>query len=256
MVRVLRWVTARFRIFSQRTTAHEVRRVARRQHPDRLVDAGVSDCGHDGLLRPIRVTAFPTSGACSRAYTSSITGERCPVCRMIECASAPCRKASVTNPARSECPPSFSTWAGVNPAAAARRWIISAIASPNIALAPMAPVLCTAGNNGRAGGVGQAGAAAAVQHGVLFLTFLSPTACRSGGLAAQDREDRAAAGAVGGGVPRVQDLPPPDVGAGRAGDRVPPVGCECSNYLAHFGRTIWRYARPVTTLRRAYTVNV
>ena len=81
----------------------------------------------------------------------------------------------------------------------------------------MAPVLCTAGNNGRAGGVGQAGAAAAVQHGVLFLTFLSPTACRSGGLAAQDREDRAAAGAVGGGVPRVQDLPPPDVGAGRAG---------------------------------------
>jgi len=87
----------------------------------------------------------------------------------------------------------------------------------------MAPVLCTAGNNGRAGGVGQAGAAAAVQHGVLFLTFLSPTACRSGGLAAQDREDRAAAGAVGGGVPRVQDLPPPDVGAGRAGDRVPPV---------------------------------
>ena len=30
-------------------------------------------------------------------------------------------------------------------------------------------------------------------------------------------------------------------------------GCECSNYLAHFGRAIWRYARPVTTLRRAYT---
>jgi len=38
---------------------------------------------------------------------------------MIACASAPARKASVTNPARSECPPSWATWAGVKPAAAA-----------------------------------------------------------------------------------------------------------------------------------------
>jgi hypothetical protein len=35
------------------------------------------------VQRPMRVTAFPTSGACSRAYTSSMDWLRCPVCRMI-----------------------------------------------------------------------------------------------------------------------------------------------------------------------------
>ena len=34
---------------------------------------------------------------------------------MIECASAPCRKASVTNPARSECPPSWCDLGGGEP---------------------------------------------------------------------------------------------------------------------------------------------
>ena len=55
--------------------------------------------------------------------------------------------------------------------AAARRWIISAIASPDIALAPMAPVLCTVGNNARPGSgrFGEPGAAAAVQHRLLLL---------------------------------------------------------------------------------------
>ena len=32
-----------------------------------------------------------------------------------------------------------------------------------------------------------------------------------------------------------------------------PEQCECSNYLAHFARAIWRFPRPMTTLRRAYT---
>jgi hypothetical protein len=29
--------------------------------------------------------------------------------------------------------------------------------------------------------------------------------------------------------------------------------CKCSNYLAHFGRAIWRFPQPVTNLRRADT---
>ncbi len=55
-----------------------------------------------GAHKSIRVTALPTRGACSRAYTSSIFGSWWPGCRMIECASAPARNASVTNPDRNE----------------------------------------------------------------------------------------------------------------------------------------------------------
>ena len=40
------------------------------------------------------------------------------------------------------------------PAAAARRWIISAIASPDIARTPTAPPLCTVGNTARPGSTG------------------------------------------------------------------------------------------------------
>ena len=40
---------------------------------------------------------------------------------------------------------------------------------------------------------------------------------------------------------------------GRLGSVEEPTACECSNYLAHFGRAIWRYPRPMTTLRSACT---
>jgi hypothetical protein len=64
--------------------------------------------GH--LYKPIRVTALPISGTCSRAYVSRTAWLRWPVCRMIWWASAPARNASVTNPARRECPPSWLIW--------------------------------------------------------------------------------------------------------------------------------------------------
>src|SRR6478609_582716 len=90
---------------------------------------------------------------------------------MIECASAPARKASVTNPDRSECPPIRAICAAVKPACSARRWIISLTACPVIAVAPMAPVLCTVGNNARPefGRVREPGGAAAVLTDVLVL---------------------------------------------------------------------------------------
>ena len=87
-------------------------------------------------------------GAFSLAYTSSVTGLRCPFWRMMACASAPARKASVTKPDRSECPPRRCVWAGVNPAWSARRLIISFTACPVIADARIAPVACTDRNNG------------------------------------------------------------------------------------------------------------
>jgi hypothetical protein len=68
---------------------------------------------------------------------------------MIACASAPARNAPVTNPDRIECPRDNATCAGVYPAAAARRLIIAATASPDIASTPIAPVRCTDRKNGR-----------------------------------------------------------------------------------------------------------
>src|SRR5664279_6162415 len=109
---------------------------------------------------------------------------------MIACASAPARKASVTNPARSECPPSLSTWAGVNPAADARRWIISAIASPGHRPAADRAGLVHRRKQGplRVRRLRQPDAPAAVQHRLVLLPLLSPAGHRChGGLPAQDR---------------------------------------------------------------------
>jgi hypothetical protein len=103
------------------------------------------------------------------------------VCRMIECASAPARNASVTNPARSECPASRAVCAGVNAACSARRLIISFTACPVIAVEPMAPVLCTVGNNARPAsadsGSRWSGSSAAPRP----VLFPSPTAGGGGG---------------------------------------------------------------------------
>ena len=145
-----------------------------------------------------------------------MAGERCPVWRMMAWASAPARKASVTKPDRSECPPMSWVWAGVNPAWSARRLIISLTASPDIARAPMAPVLCTAGNNTRPGSTGSE--SRAVRHTCSTASpSPSPSAGRcDGGLSAEHAHHCAAAAAVGGGVPRGQHLPPPHVRARRA----------------------------------------
>ena len=137
------------------------------------------------------------------------------------------RKASVTNPARSECPPSSAIWAGVNPACSARRRIISFTACPVIA-----PVADRAGlvhrreqRPLRVGRFREPGGAAHVQHRLLLVRLLlpSPTGRVDGGLPAEHPHHRPPAAAVGGGVAGVQHLPPPDVRAGRAGHRVPPV---------------------------------
>jgi len=57
MVRVLRWVTARFRIFSQRTTAHEVRRVRGNHH---------RRCQHPPAIPPSSRTPRPPIAMPSR----------------------------------------------------------------------------------------------------------------------------------------------------------------------------------------------
>src|SRR5450631_4768871 len=102
---------------------------------------------------------------------------------MIACASAPARKASVTNPARSECPPNLATCVAVNPAAAARRRIISLIACPVIACGPMAGGVHRGEQRPRrVPGLVEPGAAATMLR--IALPVASPAA-RGGGLAAE-----------------------------------------------------------------------
>jgi hypothetical protein len=74
-----------------------------------------------------------------------IAGVRCPVWRMMACASAPASTAAVTNPARSECPPSR---VGSYPAAAARRCTIAVTAGPDSRPGRIRPVLCRVRNAG------------------------------------------------------------------------------------------------------------
>ena len=100
----------------------------RRQHPDRLVDAGVSDCGHDGLEAdsgdsvPDQRGVFP--GVHLEHHRGAVPaglrhrpGDRVAeivgaVCRMIECASAPARSRSARH-----CPWSQSHrhWSRIGP---------------------------------------------------------------------------------------------------------------------------------------------
>ena len=98
------------------------------------------------------MTALPVSGACSRAYTSSITGERCPVCRMIACASAPCPEGLGDEPGPQRMPAQQRDLRGGEPGLLRRGAGSSrsprARSSPP---SPMAPVLCTVGNNARPG---------------------------------------------------------------------------------------------------------
>jgi len=155
----------------------------------------------------------PRSAACTASRSASVGWKGSPVGR----------PSAVRTVTRSECPPSLSTWAGVNPAAA-RRWIISLTACPVIAVAPMAPMACTPREQrpGRVGRFEESGAAAAVLH-LENCPVLSPADAGCCGLPAEDGHHRPAAAVRGGAVPRLQDLPPAHVGAGRAGHRVPPV---------------------------------
>jgi len=72
--------------------------------------------------------------------------------------------------------PTPNSWicAGVNPAAAARRRIISFTASPDMARVPMAPVLWITGNSARPGirWVLYPGGAADMQHGILVVVVV------------------------------------------------------------------------------------